>query len=142
MKVEVLGLAGLLATTITSAAPDKVQYELQERCGKQAAETFKREWKSNVVTQKDGQFVASYRNHYSAKLNKCFYVEMSNFYPKGKPGSASHESLRLFDLHENKEYGTFYDMRSTDVLMDCRVLEKRCASKAEWESLIKPYMED
>jgi hypothetical protein len=57
------------------AEPNKVEYELQERCGKRGAEVFKNEY-SSVSNTKDGQSLNNYRSHYSPVLNKCFFLEM------------------------------------------------------------------
>ena len=67
----------LLLLSATRAEPNKVLYELQERCGKQASETFQKEWGANVVNTKDGQTLANFENHYNAHLNKCIYLESS-----------------------------------------------------------------
>jgi len=77
MRVRIFaGVASLLpfAHTLVSAyaEPNTVQYELQERCGKQAAEVFKTEYTA-VQNTNDGQMLSNYRNHYSATLNKCFF---------------------------------------------------------------------
>ena len=62
--------AALAATLVLSAVgtaahaePNKAQYELQERCGKDAAAFFKR------FNAPDG---ASYTDHYNPDLNGCF----------------------------------------------------------------------
>lgn len=133
----------MLATLpmLARGAPDAVQYELQERCGRHAAETFRRERKTNLVKDKDGQTLANYRSHYSPKLNKCFYLEMSNHWAPGKTNQPPTDLLRLYDLHENKEYGTYFD-GGGGTLLNCVVVGKKCASKGEWERLIAPYMEE
>ena len=110
-----------------------MSYELKERCGRQAAETFKKEWGSNVVNNKNGQTVANFESHYNARLNKCFYLEISKTYERGqKPW----KSLRLFDLLDNKEYATFIEG------LACEVRDRSCTAEAEWRELIKPFMED
>ncbi len=64
-----------------SAEPNKVQYELQERCAKAAAEAFKNDNPDGPITNtKDGQSMARYENHYSANLNKCFVVYFINIF--------------------------------------------------------------
>jgi hypothetical protein len=94
-----------------SAQPNRELYELQERCGRQAKETFKKEWGANVVNSGNLQMTANYENHYSPRLNKCFYLEISTSYERKSNKATSLKSLRLFDLNENKEYAT----RRTDV---------------------------
>jgi hypothetical protein len=66
-----VAIAGLLCfSTYASAQPNKELYELQERCGKRAAEVFKREYSPPVAKIADGQMTFNYENHYSARLNK------------------------------------------------------------------------
>jgi hypothetical protein len=126
----------VLASSTAWGQPDKVIYELKERCGRQAAETFNKEWGSNVVNNKDGgQTVANFENHYNARLNKCFYLEITTTYEQDKK---PFKSLRLFDLLDNKEYATFIG----DSLMHCEVRDRFCTSEAEWHELIKPFMVD
>jgi hypothetical protein len=96
-----VAIAGLLCfCPYVSAQPKKD--ELQERCGRLAAKVFEREYGSD----KDAQTLFNYENHHSARLNKCFFLEIAMSYEReeGKPGS---KIMRLFDLNENKEYGTF-----------------------------------
>jgi hypothetical protein len=86
----------------------------------------------NIVNTKTGQMVANFENHYNSRLNKCFYLEMSTTYERGKE---PFKLLRLFDLNDNKEYATFFDGA-------CVVHDQFCQSEAEWRLLIKPFMED
>lgn len=63
MKVLVVGFIFLAAIASNSIAElNKAEYELQEKCGKHAAEYVKRQWN------------ASYVNHYNRRLNKCFVL--------------------------------------------------------------------
>ena len=57
---------------------------------------------------------------------------------EGKPGS---KIMRLFDLNDNKEYGTFVSgpTESTPVTL---VRGKGCQCEGEWRQLLKPFMED
>src|ERR1700730_7086119 len=119
-----------------SAQPNKEMNELQERCGRQDKETFKKEWGANVVNSENLQMTAIYENHYSPRLNKCFYLEISTSYERKSNKATSLKSLRLFDLNENKEYATFIEG------LTCDVRGKQCHSEAEWRELVKPYMDD
>jgi hypothetical protein len=49
------------------AAPNKEEYELQERCGKGAKEYFK-----DNFSYTEQNITSFYRNHFNKKLNKCF----------------------------------------------------------------------
>ena len=100
-----VAIAGLLCfSAYVSAQPNKQSYEPQEQCGKRAAEVFEREY-GPVSDDKDGQTLFNYENHYSPRLKKCFFLEIAMSYEREeeKPGS---KIMRLFDLNENREYGT------------------------------------
>jgi hypothetical protein len=66
----------LFSASICAAEPNKVLYELQERCGKRAAEVFEKDFPDTKTTG----VIADYENHYSPRLNKCFIVESSTQY--------------------------------------------------------------
>jgi hypothetical protein len=104
ISVAIVGLAWF--STYVSAQPNKDLYELQERCGKRAAEVFEREYSPPVSDYKDGQTLFNYENHYSARLKKCFFLEIAMSYEReeGKPAS---KIMRLFDINENKELRDF-----------------------------------
>jgi hypothetical protein len=97
-------LALLLFGTASQAQPNKEQYELQERCGKRAAEFFAKAWASEVSNTASGQTRANYENHYNSRLNKCIYLEISNSFQRGEP---PFRLMRLFDLNENREIATY-----------------------------------
>jgi hypothetical protein len=118
------------------AQSNQERYILQERCGKQAAATFKSEWASNVTNTDKGQVVANYQNHYSERLNKCFYLEISTTYEKVKDKTESLKMMRLYDINENKEYANY-----TGGLL-CTVNGTSCGSEQEFTQLIKQYMEN
>jgi hypothetical protein len=102
---------------------------LQENCGKLAAETFRRE-------PADENRV-DYRAHYNIRLNKCFYEET---YISLTPVGAN-MWVYLSDLQDNRIYGGFH--MSTNIgLFYCNLLDRECHSEAEWNGLVKPYMED
>jgi hypothetical protein len=128
-----VAIAGLVCfSTYVSAQPNKQLSELQERCSRQAAEAFQREYGPGADRQ-DEQF--NYENHYCARLNKCFFLEIAVSH---KPTSS--KIMRLFDLNENKVYGTFVS-GPTEPLA-CAVRGKGCQSESEWRQLLKPFMED
>jgi hypothetical protein len=141
MKMKVAALAGAMLCGAISMplhgqqATATERYMLQERCGKQAAATFAKDYTPNEKT-KDGWRIFNYESHFSAKLNKCFYLEVARFEAHGKWS----RSLRLYDLNENKEYASFFDAGPN--LMNCDVGEIACSSEKEWRDLTKPYLED
>jgi hypothetical protein len=129
--IAAFAAANLISTA--EAEPNKMLFELQERCGKQAAEAF---GSPSAISDKNILTTASYENHYNARLNKCFYLLTVT--------TSSLERWRLknvvlIDLHENKEYGTF--MGGT-VVTSCEVRGIQCRTEQEWQALVKPFMEE
>ncbi len=47
----------------------------------------------------------NYESHYSARLNKCFFLEIA--VSNEKANSTSSKIMSLFDLTKNNKYGTF-----------------------------------
>jgi hypothetical protein len=141
MKASIsVAIAGVLCfSSYVSALPKKEMYEIQERCGKRAAEVFQREY-SPVSNTKDAQTLFNYENHYSARLNKCFFLEIAVSNEKGNPTSS--KIMRLFDLNDNKEYGVFASGPTESTPIACVVRGKSCQSEGEWRQLLKPFMED
>ena len=114
---------------ISTAKPNVALNPLQEKCRKLAAEAFGRE-----PPDEDRE---DYRAHHSARLNKCFYEET---YRSPTP-VGSNLWVYLFDLPENRIYGGFH--RSTNIgFFYCNLQDKECRSEAEWEALVKTYMEE
>ena len=113
--------------TATTAAADAL-HQLQENCEKLATETFRRE-------PADENRV-DYRAHHNIRLNKCFYEETYiSLTPVG-----TNMWVYLSDLQDNRIYGGFHV--STNIgLFYCNLLDKECHSEAEWNGLVKPYME-
>jgi len=70
-------------------------------------------------------------------LNKCFYAET---YRSFTPGGIN-LWVYVADLRTNQIYGGFHS--STNIGFFTAVLKAReCHSEAEWDELVKPYMED
>ena len=136
-------LAGLAPLRESYAATPKEDYELQERCGKRTDELFKREYgTSGVINTKDGQALVGYRNHYNKKLNKCFFLLTYSDLPYKNKKTAASTQISLYDISENREYGSYF-IRVVDKLpIHCKVLDKLCRSEQEWNSLVNPYMEE
>jgi len=111
------------------AQTEKEKYDLQTRCGKQAAEAFKKETNSQA---------ANYEDHYNFRLNKCFYIEITNGYDEHL--KAPVKDMMLHDLNENRQIASYHNWGNTVEL--CVVEQKQCKSEEEWWALIKPFMED
>lgn len=120
------------------AASDKEEYELQERCGKQAENFFKR---------KIGNDSSSYTNHYNKKLNKCFIL-VEWVQPQDvvcdiiRPKCNGTRVTQLNDVNENKQYGVLIVCIRTGELCACNMFQEDCYSRLEWDLFIKPYMEE
>jgi hypothetical protein len=121
----------------------KEEYDLQERCGKQSEEIFKEKYHSRdeVVVRTDIGFnVYQHSNHYNKKTNKCFQLIIVDFRnEKGGPIAITKE---LFDINENRKYGFFWNVSEPNKILNCYVSNNKCNSKQEWDSLVKPFMEE
>ena len=137
--------SGVLAVTIVCASgasvhaahpePNKVLYELQKRCGKEASNKFKKEMGRNITRIGQGKVIANYENHYNERLSRCFYLlEITTTETGGT-------SLRLFDLHENRDLGIFLGFDGS-APTECQVGDNLCHTEQEWRSLVKPFMEE
>ena len=123
-------------------AGSKEDYELPERCGKRAEELFKREHGNGVSNTKDGQSITGYRNHYSKTLNKCFVLLTTTDLPYKDKQKSPSTLMLLYDINENREYGSFFKRQSNALPFDCKVAGKTCRSEQEWDSLIRPCMDE
>ena len=120
------------------AASATEEYDLVERCGRQAQALWQSEYLSIQLDKADsaGRWV-SYENHYSKKLNKCYFMDVIHAPQKGQMFLIR----TLLDLNDRKKIANHagFDGGST---RSCEVLGKKCSSKAEWDQLIQPYWED
>lgn len=105
------------------------EYEIREKCGKQSEEWFK------SYQQKYPGDKFTYKNHYSDKLNKCF-IYITSFQ------SGGYQTIRLVDVNENKEYGSCLGNMGDEDNFLCKFLDKDVKDKKEWDSFIKPYLEE
>lgn len=125
------------------AASLKEKYELQELCGKQAETNYRGFVLALSMQNKNA--TATYTDHYNQKLNKCF-VFLTAY---GGPKKLNSMSLELDEVNENKTYGYFQSYENApdhSEVIDCWVLnasggQQKCHSRNEWDSLIRPYME-
>jgi hypothetical protein len=97
------------------------------------ADFFKREFGGeHIVKGEKGTTIQDYENHYSPRLNKCFYLQTSNYFSKEN----NFKVLQLYELNEHKQYGSFSSG------MECEVLDRQCRTQQEWRKLAKPFLED
>jgi hypothetical protein len=87
----------LLIGSAAYGEPDKAQYELQERCGKQAALKFEKDYGNGYSNVSGTQLIYSYRNHYSPSLNKCFYLVVTRILATSQGKKSEVRTLELFD---------------------------------------------
>ena len=113
----------------------KVNYQLQEQCGKSCKEYFIKTYgELDEQTDVDGWWKNDFNSHYNKNLNKCFIlVDSKNSYKMNRK--------RLLEINENKDYGKYWK-GSNGVTTNCYVLDKKCDSEEEWNTLVRPYMEE
>lgn len=136
-------LAAELGTPKGKGVSAKEEYELQERCGKRCKEAFKEHYPSESYRDEHGdQWLSNYEAHYNRKLNKCFILVTSHKFAKDD----SYLDKVLVDVNSNKEYGVCSGKKEQGQLVPpvifCNVLENGCQSEAEWDALVKPYIEE
>ncbi|MBI3793284.1 MAG: hypothetical protein HY280_00975 [Nitrospinae bacterium] len=110
----------------------KDDYDLAERCGKQASSAFK-----SLFGEK--QESATFTNHYNKKLNKCFVMVVNKITVGRKTKKELSRAVSIFDINENKEYG-YYLKNAKDEAPKCSFLEKPCESEKDWDALTAPFM--
>jgi hypothetical protein len=116
--------------------------ELQEKCKSDAVTIFKEVFsKNDMPNDKDGVTYKNYKNHYNIKLNKCFVLINTTSYPHSKSNDALIIKV-LWGINEVKKYGSVTRLRRQPNPTDCSVKDRICKSESEWNSLVKPYMED
>jgi hypothetical protein len=133
---------GLCIPTLATADPDKAQYELQERCGLRADQRFKADYGNGITNTKDGQLINTFRNHYNPHLNKCFTLVRTTGVNNKKTATGTVSSTKmelLFDLNDNNEYGEFDQVDAK--ILSCYIQDRQCSSYAEWQALIKPFLD-
>jgi hypothetical protein len=122
-------------------SPTRTYTTCRSDVGNEPQEVFKREYGRTMQT-KDGQIIFNYENHYSPRLNKCFFLEIAVSYEVQNGKRESTRVLRLIDLNDNKEYGIYMGDLDGSGPTVCTVRERVCRFEAEWRELIKPFMED
>jgi len=141
MKISILLVLSFLSLSFMSyAASDKENYELQEKCGKRAEEYFKRSFGTGISTDGKQSMLSHYTNHFNSKLNKCFILVTTTIVQMDKPELSKYLKM-LSDINENKNFGNF-SKNGSEIISICNVLDKGCYSESEWDSLVKPYMEE
>jgi hypothetical protein len=135
-----LVLLTLSAVACACSAHHKERYDLAQQCAKSAADWFNRTYLRGGIYNPDGALEAEFQNHYNSQINECFVLVKA--WPTKQEGLTLDAGKResLWDVNESKEYGFYILDRSLD--LNCRVSTNPCHSKDEWDTLIKPYMEN
>jgi hypothetical protein len=136
-------------------------YDLRERCGTYCINYFLKIYRDKSKEKSDNYSVSiDYVNHYNRNMNKCLMLVKSQSVPKKKQGPVITAEY-LIDVHESKTIGEFIVSHKEnvidgqqsktikeftitgkeDIISECKVDDKKCKSKDEWEKLMKPYME-
>jgi hypothetical protein len=139
-----LSAAILLVTTSFTAYQSlartrKESHELNESCGKRAAEKFKQEYGTGFSSDSETRNIYSYRNHYSPRLNKCWYlVQTRATFQRGeKPEQLA---LALYDLNDRERYAIY--MAEGEKVYLCEAMGQECSSQDQWMELVSPYLND
>ena len=111
-------------------------YELQERCGKSAAEFFKKKYGTDLDYAGSGT-THHYNCHYNQKLNKCFILITGTFNRTKDAEEKISMMIELYDVQENALYGLFSTLPEK---LSCTFLGVDCPSKTVWDKLIAPFM--
>lgn len=126
-----IALIALAITCVATHAQSRKEiYELQERCGKRAAELFEKDF---PPADRKGQEI--FENHYSVRLNKCFMLEDNTLFLSDKGKNYSSKFIVLVDVNDNKTVGSFSSL-------NCDVQDRKCSSEQEFRALIRTFMED
>ena len=118
--------------------------ELQEQCVNRSKEYFKKEYGNGIINGENGERLTSNcTNHYNKKLNKCYILITSTQFIRNTENKIENIRIKtLFDLNENREYGSFMQFENNNKPINCRILETYCNLEKEWDLLVKPYMEE
>src|SRR5262249_61972403 len=98
----VLASALLWWPCIGQAQPNRDLYDLQERCRKQAEERFQQTFVQRVLETDRYRSSFNFENHYSLRLNKCFYLVTNDIFLKSSDQSG--KSMWLHDVNDNTPY--------------------------------------
>jgi hypothetical protein len=138
MALVYIGMSFSLFVNSYAISDKKEEYELQERCANRAEEYFMKEFGNGTWTYGSVTFSARFTDHYNKTMNKCFILITL----EGIGDTFVSEFKDLKDVNEMKEYGSFTKCNNRIQPNACEVSGKYCKSEAEWDSFVKPYMEE
>ena len=122
--------------------------DLQAKCSRDARQWFNGNWARDKDT-----ILLDYTNHYNVKQNKCFILVESHYnsHLAGLGGQSWTNDMSLFDVYENAKYGQFDENHYTyfrpqistkDEVILCNVQGNECKTGDEFNTLVRPYMND
>jgi hypothetical protein len=152
------GLTPLPTRAPATGAPSDphVLYDLREKCAADA-----RQWYDHVNAA-GGSYPArsmlshGFISHYDSKANECFAMTsaVSRIKATAPRKALLVEIHDLVDVLENRNIGRYSAPAAAPdspqsavstpatVATECRVADKTCASKEDWDTLTRPYMTD
>ena len=123
----------------------KEEQQLREWCDEAAENYFKRIYGSGYYKSSEAISLYYSISHYNRKLNKCFVLLTGQFFPRTMEEMEKHgitTDKELWDINENTLYGWFIKFSKFKKPLNCRLLGKDCNSESQWDSFVKPYMEE
>ncbi|HKW19508.1 MAG TPA: hypothetical protein VJO35_18505 [Terriglobales bacterium] len=125
----------------TQSDRDRVaDYNLSEKCSKDAKEWFNSNWGREANT-----ILLTYTNHYNKKMNKCFVV-VEDHYSMGHSDWTNHTAL--WDIYDNVERGVvsishiMWVDKPVEQTMHCEIDGQKCSSLDGFSELSRSYMND
>jgi hypothetical protein len=128
----------LFSPSIIYPSSVKEDKKLQERCGKSCEEWIKNQYRSGFFIDRKSKETSSYSIHYNNKLKICFVVLTISSSVKNQTNTYK----VLLDVNQGKEFGKYLSISDNKTPINCFVTEKSCKSEKEWDSLVKPFMEE
>jgi hypothetical protein len=134
----------VLFFTVVMVSPVNAQSTLvlQEKCA-EGAKKFFLDCGGYSSRSEDSSITCNYTSHYNKKLDKCFIrincVTLHLKHKEGELGEANTLCFQVIDIFKRKLHGEY---ETLPVFSRCEVGNKKCDSLEEFETLIKPYMEE
>ena len=119
-------------------------FDLQAKCAKDA-----KTWFSENFPPDKSTILLDYTDHYSKSINACFievehHTNDNTFNPKA---NAWGNSISLWNVYENTQYGSFMESHFTDFknpphdeVIECTVTGQKCTSLDQFNSLASHYL--
>lgn len=145
----------LAAATGTPSDPHML-YDLREKCAADALQWYRHFYEESGMYPAQSTLSHGFTSHYNSKTNDCFAVTSAINRIQDTPSKKARlvEMHNLTDVLENRNVGTYSaPAAATEPAesappgqsgdpTECRVAEKRCSSKDDWDTLTAPYMTD